>query len=161
MLLRMAWRIGALLLLPALVLALLSLFSRRPTTLGAIRGRLAECPNRPSCVSSQTRRDARRVEPIPFEGSAEEALDRLRSVLRGLPNTHIVTDDEDYLHAECSSRVFRFVDDVEFLVDRERRVIDCRSASRVGYYDFGVNRRRIEEVRRRFLAESARRAAHD
>ncbi|HEV3339123.1 MAG TPA: DUF1499 domain-containing protein [Pirellulales bacterium] len=152
--LRIVWRIGALLLLPALVLALLSLFSRRPAGLGATQGLLAECPNRPSCVSSQTSRAARRVEPIPFAGSAEEALDVLRRVLGGLSNTRIVTDGEGYVHAECTSRVFRFVDDLEFLIDRDRRVIHCRSASRVGYYDFGVNRRRIEEIRRRMLGSS-------
>jgi uncharacterized protein (DUF1499 family) len=96
------------------------------------------------------------VEPIAFDGSAKDALEALRRVVAGLPNTQIVTRGDGYLHAECSSRVFRFVDDVEFLVDRERQVIHCRSASRVGYYDFGVNRRRIEEIRRRFATEVTR-----
>jgi uncharacterized protein (DUF1499 family) len=157
--LRIAWRLGALLLVPTIVLAILSLLSRRPPPLGVVHGRLPECPNRPSCVSSQTNHAARRVEPISFTGSAEDALEELGQVVAGLPNTRMVTRGDDYLHAECTSRVFRFVDDVEFLVDRERQVIHCRSASRVGYYDFGVNRRRIEEIRRRFAAAVTRQAA--
>ncbi|HWB13371.1 MAG TPA: DUF1499 domain-containing protein [Pirellulales bacterium] len=153
--LRIVWRIGALLLLPAIVLGFLSLLSRRPTALGAMDGRLKECPNTLACVSSQTSRVSRRVEAIRFAGSAEEALEELRRVVDGLPNTRVVTRGDGYLRAECVSRVFRFVDDVEFLVDRERHVIHCRSASRIGYYDFGVNRRRVEEIRRRFAAHGA------
>jgi uncharacterized protein (DUF1499 family) len=152
MLMRIAWGVGVLLLLPAIVLALLSLLSRRPAALGVTQGRLKECPNTHACVSSQASDAARRVEAIAFDVSAEEALEGLRRAVAGLPNARIVTSGDDYLHAEFVSHVFRFVDDVEFLVDRKRRVIHCRSASRVGYYDFGANRRRVEQIRQRFTA---------
>jgi uncharacterized protein (DUF1499 family) len=44
------------------------------------------------------------------------------------------------------------VDDVEFLLGDGTRTIHVRSVSRVGYSDFGVNRRRVEEIRTRFDA---------
>ncbi len=59
-------------------------------------------------------------------------------------------EEEAYWHVEFRSRVFRFVDDVEFLFGPAGRQIHVRSASRVGYSDFGANRRRIEEIRALF-----------
>ena len=56
--------------------------------------------------------------------------------------------EEHYLHAEFTSRIFRFVDDVEFLL--EDGIIHVRSASRVGRWDLGANRARIEDIRGRF-----------
>jgi uncharacterized protein (DUF1499 family) len=136
----------------AAVLALLSALARRPANLGARGGLLTTCPNTPNCVCSQAEDEAHRIEPLRFDGRAEEAVGRLRDVLAACPRTRVVTATDDYLRAECRSRVFRFVDDVEFLLDREARVIHCRSASRIGRADFGVNRRRLEGVRRAFAA---------
>jgi uncharacterized protein (DUF1499 family) len=67
-------------------------------------------------------------------------------------HTRIVTAQGNYIHAEVRSPVFRFVDDIEFLIDERRGNIHVRSASRTGYFDFGVNRKRVEEIRRRFDA---------
>jgi uncharacterized protein (DUF1499 family) len=58
--------------------------------------------------------------------------------------------EENSVHAESVSALFRFVDDVEFFFDDHQKVIHVKSASRTGYYDLGVNRRRIEIVRKRF-----------
>ena len=54
---------------------------------------------------------------------------------------------EDYLRAHCRSRL-GFIDDLECWLFEDEGVIHVRSASRVGYYDFGVNRRRVEALRR-------------
>jgi uncharacterized protein (DUF1499 family) len=62
----------------------------------------------------------------------------------------VVKVEEDYIHAEFVSSVFRFVDDVEFSFDKTKKLIQVRSASRTGYSDLGVNRRRIEEIRKQF-----------
>jgi len=77
----------------------------------------------------------------------QDATGALRRIVESFPRTTIVTVDGDYLHATFASRIFRFVDDVEFLVDRDAGVVHVRSASRVGYGDMGVNRRRVEEIR--------------
>lgn len=74
-------------------------------------------------------------------------------VLNGMDRVRIVRADADYLHAEFRSAVLGFVDDVEFLFDAPG-VIQVRSASRTGYYDFGVNRERVETIRARFQAAS-------
>jgi uncharacterized protein (DUF1499 family) len=156
----MLWKL--LIVLPALVLlagvvtfALLSLLARKPAHLGATDGKLAPCPDSPNCVCSQATDDGHRIEPLPYQGDPAEVMARLRAVVVSLPRSHVVTETDTYLHVECTSRLFRFVDDVEFLLDREARVIHCRSASRSGHSDLGVNRRRIEEIRRTFTAENA------
>jgi uncharacterized protein (DUF1499 family) len=131
-------------------LALFSLFARPPSDLGARDGRLAPCPDTLNCVCTQATDEAHRIEPITFDGTAEEAMARLKAALAALPRTRVVAEAPDYLHAECTSLLFRFVDDVEFLIDRERKVIHFRSASRVGRSDFGVNRRRMEALRQAF-----------
>ena len=70
-----------------------------------------------------------------------------------MPRVRVVVATESYLRAEITSLVFRFVDDLELLIDQEQGVIHVRSASRVGQYDLGANRRRVEDLQRRFAAE--------
>ena len=139
------------------MMTILSATSRRPDNLGVHDGKLAPCPNTPNCVSSQAEDDAHRMDPIHFDGDAGEALARLKSILGALPRTTIVSDNGDYLHAECTSLLFRFVDDVEFLTDPNAKVIHFRSASRAGWSDLGVNRRRMEEIRKDFESLSVAR----
>ena len=67
-----------------------------------------------------------------------------------MKRTKIITKDERYIHAEFRSEWFRFVDDVEFCFDEQKNIIHVRSASRVGYSDFGVNRKRVEDIRNRY-----------
>lgn len=71
----------------------------------------------------------------------------MKEVIRSLPRTKLVEEDEAYLHYEFTSLLLRFVDDVEFLFDDGAKMLHFRSASRTGYGDFGVNRRRMEEIR--------------
>ena len=112
--------------------------------------RLAPCPDSSNCVSSLSKDSAHRIEPLRYASTREVARRRLLEILRSLPRVRIVASEPTYIHAAFTSALFRFVDDVEFsLVDRVG-VIHVRSASRVGYYDFGANRRRVEEIRRRF-----------
>ncbi len=134
----------------AVLMTFLSGTSRRPDNLGVHNNKLAACPNTPNCVSSQAEDDSHRMAPIPFHDDAEQALARLKTVLAAQPRTTIVSADGDYLHAECVSLIFRFVDDVEFLVDPDAKVIHFRSASRAGRSDLGVNRKRMEEIRKGF-----------
>jgi uncharacterized protein (DUF1499 family) len=131
-------------------LALLSARAQQPANLGVREGRLTPCPETPNCACSQAGDDAHRIEPLRFAGDPAAAMARLRAVLDAWPRTRLVTATDEYLHAECASFVFRFVDDVEFLLDRGAGVIHCRSASRVGRSDLGVNRRRLEAIRKTF-----------
>ncbi len=115
--------------------------------------RLAPCPRTPNCVSTQAPEgSSKRMDPIPYTGTLAQARRRMLQVLRDHPRTRIVQEDLDYLKAECRSRIFRFVDDVELLFDDGARQIHFRSASRLGRRDFGVNRERMETIRKAFLA---------
>jgi len=114
--------------------------------------RIAPCPRRPTCVSTEAVPGPRRMEPIPFRGDPAFALERLARLLEATPRTRVRHREEGYLHAEVRSRLFGFVDDVDLEVDAEARVVRFRSASRLGRWDLGVNRRRMRRLRRAFLA---------
>jgi uncharacterized protein (DUF1499 family) len=108
---------------------------------------LAPCPARPNCVSTQAPDEGHAIVPFQYQKSRAEAKEALKEIVRFLPRTKLVEEDETYLHYESTSLLFRFVDDVEFLFDEEVKTIHFRSASRTGYGDLGVNRSRMEQVR--------------
>ena len=109
------------------------------------------CPSSPNCVSSAHGADQDHfVAPLRYQDTRDQAKTRLLTILHSLPRTTIVEDEEWYVHAECTSLVFRFVDDVEFWFDEREPIIHVRSASRIGHSDFGVNRRRVETIRKQF-----------
>ncbi|MCK6445718.1 MAG: DUF1499 domain-containing protein [Planctomycetes bacterium] len=144
---------GVLLALGVSGVACVGCSAPRPTTLGVHAGRLNDCPGSPNCVASQTTRDDEHfVEPLTFSGDARLAWQAAVAAAKELPGASVVEERADYLWIECTSRFFRFVDDLELqLVDDARR-IDLRSASRLGYSDLGVNRARIESLRSAFEA---------
>lgn len=112
---------------------------------------LPPCPSSPNCVStlapSQDSRHA--IVPLRYVKAKSDAMALLKTMIAALPRTKLVEEDETYLHYEFTSLLLRFVDDVEFLFDDETKTIHFRSASRSGYGDLGVNRRRMEDIRSR------------
>lgn len=111
---------------------------------------LKDCPDRPNCVSSIARDQDRHVAPFAYAGDRRRAIEVLVRVLSEEPRTTIVEKREGYLHVEFRSKIFRFVDDVEFYFPVDQPLVHVRSASRVGYSDLGVNRKRVETLRARF-----------
>ena len=124
---------------------------KRPTNLGVQGGKLASCPSSPNCVSSQAS-DNHAIAPLRFSGDAQAALRKLKAVVEAMPRTRIIDSKPDYLYAEFSTALMGFVDDVEFYCDGT--AIQVRSASRLGYSDLGVNRKRVEAIREAFKAAS-------
>ena len=122
----------------------------KPEDLGCTEGRLLPCPDSPNCVSSQSSDKSRYVKPLTYRGTLTEARKALLSTIGVWPNSKMVEVTGHYVHAKFTSRFFRFVDDVEFCIDDELRIIHVRSSSRAGHFDFGVNRRRIERIRAKF-----------
>jgi len=108
---------------------------------------LAPCPSSPNCVSTLATDDRHAIVPFAYRKTRDEAKKALKIVVENLPRTKLVKEDDRYLHYEFTSLLLRFVDDVEFLFDDETKTVHFRSASRVGYGDFGVNRRRMDEIR--------------
>ena len=130
-----------------MLFAVLSFTSKPPATLGLRGGRLAPCPDSPNCVSSLATEAGHAIAPFALDRSVGAAKEELRQAIARLPRTRLITDQENYLHFEFRSLLFRFVDDVEFHMDETTKTIHVRSASRVGHSDFGVNRRRVEAIR--------------
>jgi uncharacterized protein (DUF1499 family) len=124
---------------------------KRPTNLGVHDGALAPCPNKPNCVNSQAREGKHGIAPLRFSGDAGAAMRKLTQVVRAMPRTTVVEARPDYLYAEFSTALMGFVDDVEFYCDG--KAIHVRSASRLGYSDLGVNRKRVEAIREAFARD--------
>jgi len=116
---------------------------------------LPPCPDSPNCVSSKSGHPGRAVAPLVFHGSTREAMECLKRVISAMKRTRIVHFDSRSLQAEFRT-LLGFVDDVSFELDAESGVIHMRSASRVGYWDMGVNRRRLEKIRRMMHHECRR-----
>lgn len=112
---------------------------------------LPPCRRTPNCISTQAADPTKKMDPIPYTGTLEEARERLLRVLRAYPRTTIVQEGPVSLKAECRSLIFHYVDDVDLAFDDQQKTIHFRSASRVGRWDMGVNRRRMKRLRRRFL----------
>jgi uncharacterized protein (DUF1499 family) len=123
---------------------------KRPKNLGVKEGRLAECPNKPNCVASQARSARQRLMPLQFSGDPDAAMRRLKDVVNNMSGTTLVEESGHYLYFECATKLLGFVDDLEFLCDPEEQAIQVRSASRLGYSDLGVNRKRVESIRKKF-----------
>jgi uncharacterized protein (DUF1499 family) len=120
----------------------------RPKNLGVTNGILAACPSSPNCVSSFATEGGQKIAPLTFSDDPAAAFSRLTQMIRQRKDATVIEERSDYLRVEL--RTTFFVDDAEFLLDGEKKVIQLRSASRLGYSDLGKNRRRIEEIRAAF-----------
>lgn len=123
-----------------------------PNDLGVTSGQFKPCPDSPNCVNSQTTMEdeAHFIPPLTYKGQTQDAFNAILSAVQSMDGSRIVTKEQEYLRVEFTSSLMGFVDDVEFYFPKES-IIHVRSASRKGYSDFGVNRKRIEQIRVLFL----------
>jgi uncharacterized protein (DUF1499 family) len=141
-----------------LVAARLGLFGgSAPAGLGVTDGKLKPPSRTPNSVTSQAelwpdapQKAYAAIPPLSMKGDAKATIAQLAQIVESLPGAKIVERRDDYLYAQFTTALMRFVDDVEFWVDPAAGVVQVRSASRVGRKDFGVNRARIEQIRERF-----------
>jgi uncharacterized protein (DUF1499 family) len=132
----------------------MGLFSgKRPDDLGVKNGRLKPPPSSPNAVSSQAQDAVHAIAPLTYTGTPDRAMQALVKIIEATPRTRIISRTHDYIYAEYETALMGFVDDVEFWF--EPKTIHVRSASRLGHSDFGVNRARIEDIRRRFASSGA------
>lgn len=131
----------------AMALVLMLQNSRMPADLGVHAGLLAPLPASPNAVSSQTDRKNRQVVPLPFIGDLPQTRQILLQVIESYPGrVQIISATDTYIHCVFSTDWLRFKDDVEFFLDAESKVVHFRSASRSGFSDMGMNRRRYETL---------------
>lgn len=128
---------------------LITMMTPTSTQASAINGKLPPCGTSPNCVSSQADIHDKQHYILPFEIKSNplQAWAALKKAILKQPRMVITHDTHTTLHAEATSLVFRFVDDINVILDAEAELIHIRSASRVGHSDFGVNRKRIETLR--------------
>ena len=150
----------AVLVLLALILAVVLLFAWRsyasrqsPPTLDLVEGRLRPCEARPNCVASEGSGAEHAIAPFPYRGDRAASERALNAALATLPRTQVHRRQGDYWHATQQSGLFRFIDDIELRFDDASATVHLRSASRVGYSDLGVNRKRVEALRAAYLAQ--------
>lgn len=111
---------------------------------------LPHCPSSPNCVTSEVAgamAEAQRVDAFQLQGDTTHAWTQLRSYVMAMPRTTVVFEQIDYIHAEVLSPWRVYTDDLALRLDAAQRVVHLRSSSRLGHYDFGVNRERVESLR--------------
>jgi len=118
---------------------------KKPDNLGLHQGQLRPCPDSPNCVCSESHSQASQQHAIAPIKLADKGWERIKSIIIE-QGGKIELDDGLYLHATFTTPVFRYVDDVELRLDQEHGLIHIRSASRIGRSDFGVNRKRVEQL---------------
>ncbi len=101
------------------------------------------CGDKPNCVSTQDTREEYSLTPFTLTESTN--IDTIEQVALELPGAKTAVKEDNYLRIECTSKIMRFVDDLELKIEGDQLIV--RSESRVGYSDFGVNRKRAEQLR--------------
>lgn len=144
----------SLILIVIAVLFILGLVSKSGEANGLVESRLSPCPDKPNCVCSEFEADADHfIEPLALSSdAAANVMARLKKIIEEMGGK-VQRQSDDYLAATFSSVIFRFVDDLEIRIDRETSLIHLRSASRVGHGDGGVNRQRIQKLKKSYRAK--------
>ena len=149
--------LGGMVLVVAGQLGLLK--GKAPANLGVKDGRLKPPSKTPNSVSSQAglypdhpQKDYATIKPFEFSGDGVKAIEKLAKILENRERTVLVSREQDYIYAQCSTSLLKFTDDMEFWLDTSANVIQVRSSSRLGRKDFEVNRARIESIRAAFNA---------
>lgn len=123
-----------------------------PRKVGIENGKFHPCPEKAVCVSTQAPKDDEKhyIEPIKYDGSKQEAKEKILKIIQNTKRTKTLKQEDNYIHAAFRTLLFRFTDDVEFYFDDQNKIIHFRSQSRIGGYDWGKNRSRMEDIREKY-----------
>ncbi len=137
------------------------LTGKEPPDLGVREGKLKPLSKTDNCVSSQAglypdhpQRRYAEIAPLALRGDGPVTLAKLKAVVEAMPGAKVVKSQPDYLYAQFTTKLMKYVDDVEFWYDPAAQVIQVRSASRLGKSDQGANRKRVDAVRAGLAAAS-------
>ncbi len=119
--------------------------------IGMTNNKFNPCPGSPNCVSSMSENKKHHISPISYNTlSPNSAKQLIITILQNKKRYTILTNNKQYLHATYTSSFFKFVDDIEFYLPPDKKIIHIKSASRVGYFDFSANRRRLNKITKLF-----------
>jgi uncharacterized protein (DUF1499 family) len=109
---------------------------------------LVACPDSPNCVSSQADPSDEKhyIEPLTLSDTSPD-IAGMATWMAGRERCEVLDQGDIWLHATCSTAIFKWTDDIALLVDSDAGVVHVRSASRVGKSDLGANRKRVEAMR--------------
>lgn len=147
------------LLISGVILTLLGLTlyvknNKTPANIGVTNGVLAPIPRSPNAVSSQTSDKNKKVDPFPFKKGLPESKTAILEVLEAFTGLEIMQEEKNYIYAVSTTPKMGFHDDIEFFFDERTKVIHFRSASRIGYYDMGVNKERYNLLRKAYAVKN-------
>ena len=149
-------KIVVIIIVALIVVAILALFvlgqmSQSGEANGLVDAKLTKCPDKLNCICTEFEADATHyIDPIDFtQSNSLDFLPRLKNIAREMGGS-IQAETDNYLAFTFTSSIFRFVDDLEIRIDTDKKMIHMRSASRVGRSDRGVNKKRIEQLKKLF-----------
>ncbi|PFA62411.1 hypothetical protein CN378_20845 [Bacillus sp. AFS015802] len=112
------------------------------------------CPtNKKNCVSTIDLTSYHRIAPLPISGGVEDAKAKIHRTLSQFDSVEIKEEESHYVHAVFTSKWLKFKDDLELYIDESTHLLHFKSGSRLGYYDFKVNRKRVERFKSLFTKE--------
>ncbi len=119
-------------------------------TPGLIHGQLQKCPDSPNCINTEYPDDSTHyLPPVVISDSMQDnviiTVKQVIKTMGGVITQESTIDGNPYLAATFTSSIFRFVDDFEVRIEPSSGRVHIRSASRTGYSDFGVNKRRVRD----------------
>ncbi|MCB2299082.1 DUF1499 domain-containing protein [Clostridium tagluense] len=117
-----------------------------PKNLGINNGKLAQMPNKPNAVSSETEEKDKKVEALHFKGNLKDSKDKVIKAIENYGNVKIIKNETNYVYVVFATGIMKYHDDVEFYFDESKKLIQIRSASRIGYSDMGLNRERYNKL---------------
>lgn len=131
----------------AIVIYLVVKNNLTPSNLGINNGKLAQMPNKPNAVSSETEEKDKRIEALEFKGNLVDSKSQVIKAIESYGNAKIIKNETNYIYVVFTNGIIKYHDDVEFYFDESKKLIQIRSASRIGYSDMGLNRERYNKLR--------------
>ena len=105
-----------------------------------INDNLSDCKLKTNCIFQTWKVD-----------DSEKAFIELIQILENTPRLEIINKEKDYIHAIATSRIMKFIDDIEIKNLNQDNIFQIKSSSRLGIYDLGVNKRRVQTLRFRLI----------
>lgn len=122
--------------------------------LGVMDGQLKPLSSEPNCVSTQTDMEEKRVEPLAMKENLALTMAAIKAAIEnyGYGTADIELESSGYLYASFTTPTMKWIDDVEFWVDEESKIVHFRSSSRAGYSDRGLNRQRYDALKKTYAS---------
>ncbi len=125
--------------------------TKQPMDIGVVNGIFSACPETPNCINSQAENEAQKIDGFLLNTKHPSSWKRLVDMVDKIPRSKITHQTGNYIHAEISSALWGFIDDLQLYLTASDNHVAIKSAARSGYTDFGVNRKRLENLRQQLI----------